>query len=47
MESTPAGTTDTSVKNDLWNRIWVFVLCGVLVIAGLGIFFVRKKKKDE
>ena len=46
-ESTPAGTTDSSVKNDLWNRIWVFVLCGVLVIAGLGIFFVRKKKKDE
>ena len=46
-ESTSTDTTNTSVNNDLWNRIWVFVLCGVLVVAGLGIFFVRKKKKDE
>ncbi len=42
-ESTSTDTTNTSVNNDLWNRIWVFVLCGVLVVAGLGIFFVRKK----
>ncbi len=46
-ESTSADTTDTSVKNDLWNRIWVFVLCGVLVVAGLGIFFVGRKKNSK
>ena len=46
-ESTSADTTDTDVNDDLWNRIWVFVFCGVLVIAGLVIFFVGRKKNSK
>ena len=46
-ESTSADTTDADVNDDLWNRIWVFAFCGVLVIAGLVIFFVGRKKNSK
>lgn len=42
-ESPQTDAADIKVENDLWNRIWIFVVCGVLVIAGLGIFLVRRK----
>ena len=46
-ESPQTDAADIKVENDLWNRIWIFVVCGVLVIAGLGIFLVRRKNNSK
>jgi len=46
-ETTQADIADTEVKDDLWDRIWVIVVCGVLVIAGLGIFLAGRKKNSK
>ena len=45
-DSTEAGSGDVVTKEDVWNPLWIII--GIIVIvAGLGMFFVVKKKKKN
>ena len=37
----------TEVADGTWNPLWLLLIGAVVIVIGLGVFFVRKKEKPE
>lgn len=46
-DSTEAGSGDVVTKEDAWNPLWIIIIGIIVIVAGLGVFFVVKKKEEE
>ena len=46
-DSTEAGSGDVVTKEDAWNPLWIIIIGIIVIVAGLGMFFVVKKKEEE
>ena len=48
-QSTEAESTQTGaeVSNDAWNPWWIIVIGIMVIVIGLGVFLVAKKKKED
>lgn len=48
-DSTGTGSNNvtTESKEDSWNPLWIIIIGGIVIVAGLGIFFIIKKKEDK
>lgn len=46
-DSTEAGSGDVVTKEDSWNPLWIIIIGAIVIVAGLGVFFVVKKKEDK
>lgn len=48
-DSTGTGSNNvtTEPKEDSWNPIWIIIIGAIVIVAGLGIFFIIKKKEDK
>lgn len=46
-DSTEAGSGDVVTKEDAWNPLWIIIIGIIVIVAGLGVFFVVKKKKKS
>lgn len=46
-DSTGTGSNNvtTESKEDSWNPLWIIIIGAIVIVAGLGIFFIIKKKK--
>lgn len=45
-DSTEAGSGDVVTKEDAWNPLWIIIIGIIVIVAGLGVFFVVKKKEE-
>ncbi len=48
-DSTGTGSNNvtTESKEDSWNPLWIIIIGAIVIVAGLGIFFIIKKKEDK
>lgn len=46
-DNTEAGSGDVVTKEDAWNPLWIIIIGIIVIVAGLGVFFVVKKKEEE
>lgn len=48
-DTTEAGINNvtTEPKEDSWNPLWIIIIGAFVIVAGLGIFFIIKKKEDK
>lgn len=48
-DSTETGSNNvtTEPKEDSWNPLWIIIIGAIVIVAGLGIFFIIKKKEDK
>lgn len=46
-DSTETGSGDVVTKEDAWNPFWIIIIGIIVIVAGLGVFFVVKKKEQE
>lgn len=48
-DSTGTGSNNvtTEPKEDSWNPLWIIIIGAIVIVAGLGIFFIIKKKEDK
>ena len=46
-DSTEAGSGDVVTKEDAWNPLWIIIIGIIVIVAGLGVFFVVKKKEEK
>ena len=48
-DSTEIGSNNvtTEPKEDSWNPLWIIIIGAIVIVAGLGIFFIIKKKEDK
>lgn len=48
-DSTGTGSNNvtTESKEDSWNLLWIIIIGAIVIVAGLGIFFIIKKKEDK
>lgn len=46
-DSTETGSGDVVTKEDAWNPLWIIIIGIIVIVAGLGVFFVVKKKEEE
>ena len=46
-DSTETGSGDVVTKEDAWNPLWIIIIGIIVIVAGLGVFFVVKKKEQE
>ena len=48
-DTTEAGSNNvtTGPKEDSWNPLWIIIIGAIVIVAGLGIFFIIKKKEDK
>ena len=48
-DSTGTGSNNvtTESKEDSWNPLWIIIIGVIVIVAGLGIFFIIKKKEDK
>lgn len=46
-DSTEAGSGDVVTKEDAWNPLWIIIIGIIVIMAGLGVFFVVKKKEEK
>lgn len=48
-DSTGTGSNNvtTESKEDSWNPLWIIIIGASVIVAGLGIFFIIKKKEDK
>ena len=48
-DSTGTGSNNvtTESKEDSWNPLWIIIIGAIVIVAGLGIFFITKKKEDK
>ena len=46
-DGTEAGSGDVVTKEDAWNPLWIIIIGIIVIVAGLGVFFVVKKKEEE
>lgn len=48
-DSTGTGCNNvtTESKEDSWNPLWIIIIGAIVIVAGLGIFFIIKKKEDK
>ena len=46
-DSTETGSGDVVTKEDAWNPLWIIIIGIIVIVAGLGVFFVVKKKEEK
>ena len=48
-DSTGTGSNNvtTESKEDSWNPLWIIIIGAIVIVAGLGRFFIIKKKEDK
>lgn len=48
-DSTGTGSNNvtTESKEDSWNPLWIIIIGAIVIVAGLEIFFIIKKKEDK
>ena len=48
-DTTEAGSNNvtTEPKEDSWIPLWIIIIGAIVIVAGLGIFFIIKKKEDK
>lgn len=44
---TGSNNVTTESKEDSWNPLWIIIIGAIVIVAGLGIFFIIKKKEDK